>query len=44
MRNCGLNSAGSGQRPLTASREHGNVTSGSVEGGELIHFPSDFAL
>jgi hypothetical protein len=35
VESCELESSGSGQEPVTGSREHGNETSGSIKFGEL---------
>jgi hypothetical protein len=34
--NFGLDSYGSGERPVAGSYEHGNEPSGSIKGGEFL--------
>jgi hypothetical protein len=36
VESCGLDSAGSGERPVIGSCEHSNKPSGSVKGGEFL--------
>jgi hypothetical protein len=36
FRACGLDSSGSEYGPVASSREHGNVPSGSIKGGEFL--------
>jgi hypothetical protein len=36
LEKCGLDSSASGQEPMADCCEHGNETSGSIEGGEFL--------
>jgi hypothetical protein len=40
MRECELDSSGSGQGPMAGSCEHDNEPSGSIKGGEFLDHPS----
>jgi hypothetical protein len=39
---CGLDSTGSRQKPVPGSREHDTDISGSIKGGEILEYLSDY--
>jgi hypothetical protein len=41
---CGVDSSGSGKRPVAGSCEHGNETSGSIRSGEFLDQLGDYKL
>jgi hypothetical protein len=41
---CGLHSSGSEEGPVAGSCEHGNETSGSINGGEFLDQLSNYKL
>jgi hypothetical protein len=41
---CGLDSSGSGQRPVADLCEYCNETSGSIKDGEFLDYPCDCSL
>jgi hypothetical protein len=41
VKDCGLDSSGSGWRPVAGRCEHGNEPSDSIKGGEFVDWLSD---